>query len=70
MKYSKPKVKMNIMRFRARDNSGVISGSGGNFIILFVHMLIVRVVQHGNILINSLSIKFSKFPPLPEISPE
>ena len=33
-------------------------------------MLIVRVVQHGNLLINSLSIKFSKFSPLSETTPK
>ena len=48
----------------------VDSGSGGNFFILFGHMLIVRAVQHENLLINSLSIKFSKFPPLPESTSE
>ena len=50
------------------NNFGVISGSDGNFLILFVRMLIVRVVQHGNMLRNT--IKFLKFPPLPEITPE
>ena len=35
-------------------------------LILFGHTLIVRAVQHGYLLINSLSNKFSKFPPLPE----
>ena len=44
----------------------VDSGSGGKFLILFGHTLTVRAVQHGNILINRLSIKLSKFPPLPE----
>ena len=53
-----------------RVNSGVSSGSGGNILILFGHMLIVRAVQHVNLLINNLSIKFSKFPPLPESTPE
>ena len=33
-------------------------------------MFIVRAVQHGNLLIISLSIKFSKFPRLPESTPE
>ena len=57
-------------RMPNRVDSGVDSGSGGNFVILFGHMLIVRAVQHENLLINSLSIKFSKFPPLPESTPE
>ena len=47
----------------------MILGSGGIFIISFSHMLIVGVVQHGNLPINSLSITFSKFPSLPEITP-
>ena len=53
-----------------RVNSGAISCSGGTILILFGHMIIVRAVQHGNLLINSLSIKFSKFPPQPESTPE
>ena len=52
-----------------RVDSRLDSGSGGNFKILFGHMFIVRAVQHGNLQI-SLSIKFSKFPPLPELTPE
>ena len=43
----------------------VISGSGENFYNYFGHMLNVIEVQHG----NDLSIKFSKFPQLPEITP-
>ena len=50
-----------------RVNSGVISGSGGNSLILFGNMFTVRAVQHGNLLTNSLSIKVFKYPPLPEI---
>ena len=53
-----------------RVDSGVDSGSGGNFLILFGHILIVRAVQHENLLIDNLSIKFSKFSPLPEPTPE
>ena len=37
-----------------RVDSRVDSGSGGNFLILFNHMLIVRGVQHENLLIISL----------------
>ena len=48
-----------------RVNSKVISGSGGNFLFY-----LARLVQHGNLLIIILSIKFSKFPPVPEITPE
>ena len=33
-------------------------------------MLNVRAVKHGNLIINSWSIKFSKSPPLPESTPE
>ena len=38
--------------------------------VLFGHMLIARAVQLGNLLTNSLSIKFSKLPPLPKSPPK
>ena len=41
----------------------------GNFIILFDNMWIIRIVWHGNLPINCMSIRLSKLPPLPEIKP-
>ena len=61
---------MTMLMCIARMSNRVESGSGGNFVILFGHMLIVRAVQQGNLQINCLSIKFSKFQPLPESTPE
>ena len=36
-----------------------------NLIIIIDNMVVVRMVQHGNLPINCLSIKLSKFPPEP-----
>ena len=39
----------------------------GILLIWFSNMTMVRKLQHGNLPINGLSTKLSKFPPLPEI---
>ena len=40
-----------------------------NVLILFNNLLMFRLVELGNLPINCLSIKLSKFPPLAEIKP-